>query len=124
MLSNYLTLKKLAEKIFNRIFIKTFNYPLQFQIGGQTGNTKMDEAKENIKSAATSATNTPENSKMSFLAIGAGLVVAGLLTWGVYKACRYFCRASLEDNIKENKEKMAKSRSLLDKINENKETMK
>ena len=111
------------------LIVYSFNYPLQFQFGGQT---KMDEAKENIKSAATSATNTSkdlvhpptENSKTSFLAIGAGLVVAGLLTWGVYKACRYFCRASLEDNIKENKKKMAKSRSLLDKINENKETMK
>ena len=92
----------------------------------------MDEANENIKSAATSATKTikdfvhppQEDSKTDFLAIAAGLVVAGLLTWGVYKACRYFCRASLEDNIKENKKKMAKSRSLLDKINENKETMK
>ena len=92
---------------------------------------KMDEAKENIKSAATSATKTikdfvhppAEDSKTGFLAIGAGLVVAGLLTWGVYKACRYFGPASLEDNIKENKEKMAKSRSLLDKINENEETM-
>ena len=92
---------------------------------------KMDEAKENIKSAATSATKTikdfvhqpAEDSKTGFLAIGAGLVVAGLLTWGVYKACRYFGSASLEDKIKENKEKMAKSRSLLDKINENKETM-
>ena len=51
-------------------------------------------------------------------------MVAGLLTWGVYKTCKYFGPASLEDNIKENKEKMAKSRSLLDKINENKETMK
>ena len=92
----------------------------------------MDEAKGNIKSVAMSATNKikdfvhppPEDSKTDFLAVGAGLIVAGLLTWGIYKACKHFGPASLEDKIKENKEKMAKSRfPLLDKINENKKGM-
>ena len=91
-----------------------------------------DESAKAVKDAATSATNTirdfvdppPQDSETDFLAVGVGLLVAGLLTWGIYKAFQHFNPASLEDNIKKNKEKMTKSKSsLLDKIKENKERM-
>ena len=91
-----------------------------------------DESAKAVKDAATSATNKikdfvdppPEDSETDFLAVGVGLLVAGLLTWGIYKAYRHFNPASLQDDIKRNKEKMANSKSsLLDKIKENKERM-
>ena len=93
-----------------------------------------DESAKAVKDAATSATNTirdfvdpaPEDTKTDFLAVGVGVLFAGLLTWGIYKAFKYFNPSSLEDNIRENKVKMSKSKSslsLLDKIKENKERM-
>ena len=85
-----------------------------------------------VKDAATSATNTirdfvdppPENPKTDFLAVGVGVLVAGLLTWGIYKAFKYFNTDTLEDNIKANKAKMAKTKSsLLDEIKQNRKKM-
>ena len=91
-----------------------------------------DESAKAVKDAATSATNTirdfvdppPEDSKTDFLAVGVGVLVAGLLTWGMYKAFKYFNPDTLEDNIRENKIKMAKSKSsLLEEIKENRKRM-
>merc|ERR1712227_218674 len=87
-----------------------------------------DESAKAVKDAATSATNTirdfvdppPEDPKTDFLAVGVGVLVAGLLTWGIYKAFKYFNTDTLEDNIKANKAKMAKTKSsLLDEIKQN-----
>ena len=91
-----------------------------------------DESAKAVKDAATSASNSirdfvdppSEASTTDLLAVGVGLVVAGLLTWGVYKAFKYFNPDSLEDTIRENKRKMAESKySSLDEIKEKKKRM-
>ena len=68
----------------------------------------MEEAKENIKS----------------LTLSVGLIVAGLLTWGIYKAYKHFGPASLEDNIRNTSsngmKRLAANRpmSMVDLVNE------